>query len=163
MEKEQMSQALRQSRQAGLVILVLVVVGLGYAGWAAAQGGDGAMGAFIQAMHQKNPQEVLAAFSRQSPWRYVNYEIGTGKVRSSRMVTFQQMAADFQHKTGWYRFFLDEPDGYTFMVNFIHGTPWGKRGAYTFVPPEVGTSRTHITWRHEGGRCAIGEIGETTP
>jgi hypothetical protein len=146
-----MGHVLKRTRKAWLVILALVAVGLGHAGWAQAQGPDGAMQAFSQAMHRKDPQGVLAAFSRQSPWRYVNYEIGTGKVRSSRTVTFQQMAADFQRKTGWYRFFLDEPDGYTFMVEFIHGTPWKKRGANTFVPPEVGTSRTHITWRQEGG------------
>jgi hypothetical protein len=158
-----MGHCFRRHRRAGVVLLALMVVGLGYAGWAAAQGVDGAMDAFVQAMHRKNPQAVLAAFSRQSPWRYVNYEIGTGRQLASRTVSFQQMAADFQRKTGWYRFFLDEPDGYTFMVEFIHGKPWHRRGANKFVPPEVGTSKTHITWRQEGGRWVIAEIGETTP
>jgi hypothetical protein len=158
-----MGHFFRRHRRAGVVLLTLMVVGLGYAGWVAAQGADGAMDAFVQAMHRKNPQAVLAAFSRQSPWRYVNYEIGTGRQLASRMVSFQQMAADFQQKTGWYRFFLDEPDGYTFMVEFIHGKPWHKRDAYTFVPPDAGTSKTHITWRQEGGRWVIAEIGETTP
>jgi hypothetical protein len=159
-----MDHFLRRNPRAGLVVLALLVVGLGSAGgWAQAQGVDAAMQAFSQAMYRKNPQGVLAAFSRTSPWRYVNYEIGTGKVRSSRMVSFAQMAADFQGKTGWYRFFLDEPDGYTFMVEFIHGKPWHRRGANKFVPPEVGTSKTHITWRQEGGRWVIAEIGETTP
>jgi hypothetical protein len=96
---------------------------------------------------------VLAAFSRQTPWRYVNYEIGTGKELSSRMVSFTQMAADFQQRTGWY----------TFMVLFLRGEPWQKRGAYTFVPPDIGTARTLITWRQEGVRWVIAEIGETTP
>jgi hypothetical protein len=158
-----MGLVFKRSRKASLMILALLVVGLGSAGWAEAQGVDGAMQAFAQAMHGKNPQGVLAAFSRQSPWLYVNYEIGTGKQRGSRLVTFGQMAADFQRRTGWYRFFMDEPDGYTFMVEFIDGKPWHKRGASTFVPPEVGTSKTHITWLQEGGRWVIGEIGETTP
>jgi hypothetical protein len=158
-----MGHCLRRSRRIWLVILALLVVGLGYAGWAQAQGVDAAMGAFSQAMHGKNPPGVLAAFSRTSPWRYVNYEIGTGKVMSTRTVTFKQMAADFQRKTGWYNFFFAKPNGYTFMVLFFRGEPWHKRGANTFVPPEVGTGKTHITWRQEGGRWVIGEIGETTP
>jgi hypothetical protein len=158
-----MSQICKRSRRAGLVIVALVAAGLGYAGGAQAQGVDGAMGAFSQAMHWKNPQGVLAAFSRQTPWRYIDYEIGTGKELSSRMVTFAQMAADFQRRTGWYRVFMDEPHGYTFMVEFIHGKPWPRRGAETFVLPEAGTSKTHITWRQEGGRRVIAEIGETTP
>ena len=158
-----MSQVFKRSRRAGLVILALVAVGLGYAGWAQAQGPDAAMQAFIQAMHRKNPQGVLAAFSRQSPWQYVSYEIGSGKELSSRAVSFKQMAADFQRKTGWYNFFFAKPNGYTFMVLFLRGEPWHQRGADIFVPPEAGTARTHISWRQEGGRWVIAEIGETTP
>ena len=158
-----MNQIVKRSRRAGLVILALAGVGLGYAGGAAAQGVDGAMDAFIQAMHRKNPPGVLAAFSRQTPWQYVNYEIGTGRIRQSRTVSFQQMSADFRRRTNWYRFFMDEPDGYTFMVLFLRGQPWRKISPYTFVPPVEGTSRTHITWRQEGGRWVIAEIGETTP
>jgi len=158
-----MDHSLRRSRRIWLVIPALLAVGLGYAGWAEAQGVDGAMGAFIQAMHRKIPQGVLAAFSRQSPWRYVNYEIGSGRELSPRMVSFKQMAADFQRKTGWDNFFFAKPNGYTFMVLFLRGEPWHQRGANTFVPPEVGTAKTHITWRQEGGRWVIGEIGETAP
>ncbi len=159
-----MEQMLRKSRKVWVVLGALLVMGLlGYAGRAQAQGVGAAMGAFVQAMHRKNPQGVLAAFSRTSPWRYVNYEIGTGKEQSSRMVLFQHMAADFQRKTGWYNFFFAKPNGYTFMVLFLRGEPWHKRGAFTFIPSEAGTSRTHITWRQEGGRWVIAEIGETTP
>jgi hypothetical protein len=93
----------------------------------------------------------------------VNYEIGTGKQLSSRMVSFQQMAADFQRKTGWYNFLFAKPNGYTFMVLFFRGEPWRHSGPATFTPPEVGTAKTHITWRQEGGRWVIAEIGETTP
>jgi hypothetical protein len=144
------------------VILALVVVGLGYAGWTEAQQVDGAMQAFIQAMHRKNPPGVLAAFSRQSPWRYVQYEIGTGKQLASRMVSFKQMAADFQRKTGWYKFFFAKPNGYTFMVLFLRGEPWHKNGPNTFTPPGA-DSRTHVTWRQEGEKWVIAKIGETTP
>jgi hypothetical protein len=161
-EEEKMGHVLKQSRRACLAILVLVV-GLGYAGWAEAQQVDGAMQAFIQAMHHKTPQAVLAVFSQQTPWRYVNYEIGTGKQLSSRMVSFQQMAADFQRKTGWYNFFFAKPNGYTFMVLFFRGEPWRQSGPATFTPPDVGTAKTHITWRQEGGKWVIAEIGETTP
>jgi hypothetical protein len=157
-----MGQRSRRSLKFRLVILALLVVGLGSAGRAEAREVDAAMGAFSQAMYRKNPQGVLAAFSRTSPWRYVNYEIGSGKQLSSRMVTFSHLEADFQRKTGWYNFFFAKPNGYTFMVLFLRGEPWQKRGASTFVPPGA-DSRTHITWRQEGGRWVIGEIGETTP
>jgi hypothetical protein len=62
-----MGLVLKRSRKAWLMILALLVAGLGSAGWAEAQGVDGAMQAFAQAMYKKNPQGVLAAFSRQSP------------------------------------------------------------------------------------------------
>ncbi len=157
-----MGQVWKRGRK-GWVVIAALVIGLGYAGWTAAQQADGAMQAFVQAMYHKNPQQVLAAFPRQSPWRYVQYEIGSGRQLSSRLVSFAQMATDFQRKTGWYRFFLDEPDGYTFMVLFIRNEPWTRSGPDTFAPPHAGISRTHITWRQEGGRWVIGEIGETTP
>jgi hypothetical protein len=62
-----MSRVLTRSRRAGLVILALVVVGLGYAGWAEAQGVDGAIDAFIQAMHRKNPRACWRPFPGKLP------------------------------------------------------------------------------------------------
>lgn len=156
-----MGHFLRRSWTGWLAILALTVAGLGYAQWTEAQEADGAMRDFTQAMFKKNPQGVLAAFSRQSPWRYVTYEIGSGKQIAARMVPANKMAADFQKKTGWYDFFFAEPNGYTFMVLFFEGKPWKKQGPDRFTPPGSDT-KTYIKWRQEGGKWVIAEIGETT-
>lgn len=157
-----MGHFLRQSWTVWLATLALTVVGLGLAQWSEAQEVDAAMHNFTQAMYQKNPQKVLAAFSRQSSWKYVNFEIGSGKQLSSRMVPFNKMATDFQKKTGWYNFFFAEPNGYTFMVLFFEGKPWEKHGSDRFTPPGS-DAKTFIKWRQEGGKWVISEIGETTP
>jgi hypothetical protein len=157
-----MGHFLKRSWTDWLAILALTVMGLSYAQWTEAQTVDAAMNDFTQAMYRKNPQKVLAAFSQQSPWRYVNFEIGSGKQMGSQMITPNKMSADFQKKTGWYSFFFAEPNGYTFMVLFFEGKPWKKQGSDRFTPPGS-DSKTYIKWRQEGGKWVIAEIGETTP
>ena len=157
-----MGSCLRPKKAVWLAILVLTVLALGQVQWAGAQDSEAAMRDFTQAMFKKNPQGVLAAFSRQSPWRYVAFEIGSGKQLSAEMIAPAKMATDFQKKTGWYNFFLAEPNGYTFMVLFFEGKPWKKRGPDTFAPSD-GDTKTRIKWRQEGSRWVIAEIAETGP
>jgi hypothetical protein len=154
---------LKQHRGAHLVILFIAVLPWLPVNQAGAQEVGEAMQAFIRAMESKNPTAILSAFSSQSPWKYQPYEIGTRRRLRSETVTPAKLASDFQQKTGWYDFFLAEPNGYTFRLNFMDGRLWKKRRAQTFVAPESSSGDTYITWRREGGTWVIGEIGETTP
>ena len=106
---------------------------------------------------------ILAAFSTSSPWQYMGYEIGTGKVIATRTVTYQAMVKDFAARKGWYGFFFDEPNGYTFRVNFLDGRMWKKKSPLTFVAPDSDSGRPAITWKQEGGKWVIQKITETTP
>jgi hypothetical protein len=150
-------------RMTGVVILLMVMLSWGSGNQAYAQDVNTAMQSFIQAMVNKNSAAISSAFSQQSPWRYQPYEIGTNRRLKPASVTPEKMAHDFQHRTGWYDFFLADPNGYTFRVNFMHSNKWKKRGADTFVAPDSDSGNTYITWRREGERWVIGEIGETTP
>lgn len=147
---------------AGAGILLLLMLGWGFFHQAHGQDVDAAMQAFIQAMVSKNPDAIFAAFSRQSPWRYQPYEIGTGKRLQPEVVSPQKLALDIQEKKGWYDFFLADPNGYTFRVNFIDNKAWKKRGAHTFVAPDSTSGHTYLKWRQEGQSWVIAEIGETT-
>ena len=147
----------------GVVILGIAVLACWPVTKVQAQDIDAAMQAFVQAMVAKNATGILAAFSRNAPWMYQPYEIGSDRRLTATTVTPATMAHDWQQKSGWYNFFMEDPDGYTFRVNFIHQKPWQKRGADTFVAPDSSSGNTYIRWRLEGGRWVIGEIGETTP
>jgi hypothetical protein len=155
----------RMVRLAITAALILTLsVGAGNNGAAASdQGPDQAMRALIDAVVHRNPAPILASFSTTSPWQYVGYEIGTGKISAKKMVTYAVMAKDFAGKQGWYRFFFDEPDGYTFRINFRAGEMWKKKGPATFVCPQSDSGNTYVTWRQEGGKWVIQRIGETGP
>ena len=146
-----------------LMVLVMAMMSCGYIQQACAQGVNEAMQSFIQAMAQKNPNGILSGFSQQTPWRYQPYEIGTGRPLKAAVVNPKRMADDFQQKQGWYDFFLADPNGYTFRLNFMRNKPWKKRGADTFVAPESDSGNTYVKWRLEGQRWVIAVIGETTP
>jgi hypothetical protein len=151
-------------RQLGPVCLVLVTLVLLWSGTifpAQTQDVDQAMQAFIQAMGNKDSAGILAAFSRQSPWRYQPYEIGTGRRLKPAIITPARLAQDFQKKSGLYDFFHSEPNGYTFRVNFMGNNQWRRQGPDTFIAPDS-TGDTYIKWRQEKGGWVIGEIGETT-
>ena len=153
-------------RRPGVICSIVFAVALlscGSSQPACAQGVDEAMQSFIQAMAQKNTRGILAAFSQQAPWKYQPYEIGSGRLMKASVVSPKQMAADFQKKQNWYNFFLAEPNGYTFRLNFMRHLPWKKRGADTFVAPESDSGNTYVKWRLEGQTWVIGVIGETTP
>jgi hypothetical protein len=145
------------------LILTLSVCAVNYGAAAADQGPDQAMRAFIDAVVRRDKAGILASFSTTSPWQYVGYEIGTGKIIAKKMVTYQVMAKDFAGRQGWYRFFFDEPDGYTFRINFRAGEMWKKKGPNTFVCPQSDSGNTYVTWRQEGGKWVIQRIGETGP
>jgi hypothetical protein len=145
------------------LILTLSVCAVNSGAAAADQGPDQAMRAFIDAVVQRNPAGILASFSKASPWQYVGYEIGTGKIISKKMIPYAVMAKDFAGKQGWYRFFFDDPDGYTFRINFRAGEMWKKKGPATFVCPQSDSGNTYVTWRQEGGTWVIQRIAETGP
>lgn len=148
-----------------IVAFALVLSGLGWISGATAadQGPDQAMRAFIDAVVRKDKSAVLSFFSPTSPWQYVGYEIGTGKVIATKMVSYQEMAQDFASRKGWYGFFFDEPNGYTFRVNFRPGEMWKKRGPNTFVCPQSSSGNTYVVWMPQGGKWVIQKIGETGP
>lgn len=152
--------------QSGLMLaLILALAGLdwSYGAAAADQTPDQAMRSFIDAVVQKDESAVLAFFSPTSPWQYIGYEIGSNKVIANKMITYQMMAKDFANRKGWYSFFFDEPNGYTFRINFRPGEMWKKKGPNTFVCPQSGSGNTYIAWRPEGGKWVITKIGETGP
>lgn len=146
-----------------IFILLLAMFAWGPVNQSEAQEVSDAMQSFIQAMVNKDPAAILSAFSRQSPWKYQPYEIGSRRRLKTATVTPDKLARDFQQKTRWYDFFMADPNGYTFRINFMDGKHWKKRGADTFVAPDSSSGDTYIKWRREGQKWVIGEIGETTP
>jgi hypothetical protein len=152
--------------QLGMMVgLILAMTGLewSYGAAAADQGPDQAMRSFIDAVVRKDKSAILSFFSPSSPWQYVGYEIGTGKVITSKMINYQVMTKDFASRKGWYGFFFDEPNGYTFRVNFLGGKMWKKRAPNTFVAPDSDSGNTYVIWKPEGGKWVIQKIGETGP
>jgi hypothetical protein len=158
----EVSSGKRPGAKRAITLILALLIG-GSAIQAEAQDVNGAMQAFITAMVQKNAAGILAAFSRQSPWHYQPYEIGTLRARKAVSVSPGQMARDFRQRRNWYDFFTAEPNGYTFRVNFMRSNRWRKRGSDTFVAPDSDTGKTYIKWRREGNRWVIAEIGEVTP
>jgi hypothetical protein len=146
-----------------LMTLGLAIMSCGSIQQAWGQSVNEAMQSFVQAMAQKQPHGILAAFSQQRPWKYQPYEIGTGRPLKAEVINPRQMADDFQKKRGWYNFFLADPNGYTFRLNFMRNLPWKKRGPDTFVAPESDSGNTYVKWRLEGRSWVIAVIGETTP
>lgn len=151
------------TRVAVALVLLFFIPAAGLCADAGAGGLGQAMNAFVQAMVSKDSQGVLAAFSPQQPWRFVGYEIGTGRQNASNMVNFAQMSNDFQTRGGWYHFFFDEPNGYTFRLNFLKGVKWKKQGTTFHRASKDKSVRHYIKWRQEGGRWVIAEIGDTSP
>ena len=143
--------------------LILAMTGLDWSATAADQTPDQAMRSFINAVVRKDKSAILSSFSTSSPWQYIGYEIGSGKVSATKTVTYQTMASDFANRKGWYNFFFDEPNGYTFRINFRPGEMWKKKGSNTFVCPQSGSGNTYVAWRPERGKWVIEKIGETGP
>jgi len=155
----------RMVRLGLMLALILALTGLDWSHSAAAadQTPDQAMRSFIDAVVRKDKSAVLAFFSPTSPWQYIGYEIGSNKVVANQMITYQMMTKDFANRKGWYSFFFDEPNGYTFRVNFREGEMWKPKGRHTFVCPQSGSGNTYVDWRPEGGKWVIAKIGETGP
>lgn len=152
--------------QSGMILaLILALVGLDWSHGAAAadQTPDQAMRSFIDAVVRKDKSAVLSFFSPTSPWQYIGYEIGSNKVVANKTISYQAMAQDFANRKGWYGFFFDEPNGYTFRINFRPGEMWKIKGRNTFVCPQSGSGNTYVAWRPEGGKWVIAKIGETGP
>ena len=148
-----------------MLALILALVGLDWSHSAAAGDPtlDQAMRSFIDAVVRKDKSAVLAFFSPTSPWQYLGYEIGSSKVIATKTITYQVMAQDFANRKGWYGFFFNEPNGYTFRINFRPGEMWKKKGSSIFVSPQSDSGNTYVVWRPEGGKWVIAKIGETGP
>ena len=123
-----------------MLVLILAMTGLdwSYGAAAADQGPDQAMRSFIDAVVRKDKSAILSSFSPSSPWQYVGYEIGTGKVIATKTVNYQVMAKDFASQKGWYGFFFHEPNGYTFRINFRQARCGRKKARIPlFVPRAI--------------------------
>ncbi len=152
--------------QLGMMLaLILAMTGLdwSYGAAAADQGPDQAMRSFIDAVVRKDKSAILSSFSPSSPWQYVGYEIGTGKVIATKTVSYQVMAKDFASQKGWYGFFFAEPNGYTFRINFRPGEMWKKKGRNTYVCPaeRFGQHLCRLEAEEESG--SFEKIGGTGP
>jgi hypothetical protein len=141
-----------------ILALTLTMAGLGWSSGAGAsdQGPDQAMRVFIDAMVRKDAAAILSCFSPNSSWQYSAYQL-TGKLYKLDTITGWEMRRDFAKKQGWYGMFFEEPNGYTFRVNFQDGEMWEKTGPRTFG------HRPGITWKQEGGKWVIEKIEESTP
>jgi hypothetical protein len=124
---------------------------------------DQAMQAFTQAMLQKNPRQLLTFFSKTSTWRYLSYGIGANTPSYSKQVSYANLVTDFKRKNNWYGFFFNEPNGYTFRINFMRGERWRKEGPALFIAPRSESGRTYVKWKQEHGKWVIAEISETAP
>lgn len=149
----------RDSKFMGVAALVLVVALSLPQMLEANDGLDQAMQNFVQAMQSRNTQGVLAAFSRTSPWRYVDYEPPDLKQFTQKTVTSAEMARDFKARTGWYQYFLVDPEGgCNIREEFRPGMEWHRRGT-TFVRHPDDPKVCYLKWRQERGKWVIAEFG----
>lgn len=150
----------------GVAIALLLLLVMPLTGWSFDSGRGSpmkAMKSFARAVVKKDGSGILAAFSKTRPWRFVGYEIGTGRQTNTNMVSYARMARDFRSRKGWYHFFFDEPNGYTFRLNFAKGTVWKRKGNTFYRASRDKSIRHYIKWRQEGRRWVIAEIGDTSP
>ena len=124
---------------------------------------DKVMISFINAMVSKDSNKVLSFFSKKTPYKWVFYEIGTTKPLYVRYISYQDLAKDFKTKTGRYHSFFDDPNGYTYQVNFKRNKMWKKKGKNTFVAPDSDFDTTYIKWKRENGQWVISEMGDSGP
>jgi len=120
---------------------------------------DQAMQALIQAVRSQNSQGVLAAFSRSTPWRYVDYEPPDLQQFTQKTVTYAEMARDFKARRGWYQYFLvDREGGCNIREEFRPGMKWHRQGT-TFVRHPNDPKVFYLKWRQEGSKWVIAEFG----
>jgi hypothetical protein len=123
---------------------------------------DRAMQAFVNAVKSKNAAGILAAFSRTNPWILVIYDVNNQRVPASRTpVSYTRMQADFRNKTGLYEDFFGFEGPQMLCDNIIYMKKGIIRKGTTFTPGDRTLGRFYITWRQEGGKWVISEIGET--
>lgn len=129
----------------------------------AAEANDGldrAMQTFTQAMHSRDRQGVLAAFSRTTPWKYISFNGFTNKQDSQSSVTYAEMAREFKARKGfWYDKFMENRPTEHFRDEYFHGQKWLRQGNTFFANPKE-PSGFFLKWRQEGGKWVIAEIGE---
>jgi len=117
--------------------------------------------AFERALRTSNSQEILSAFSHTSPWRFISYDIITGRRLALKSVTFAQLEKDFKTRQGWWHFFIGDPDGdANYATQFMHGIKWRRQGNTFFVDS---IPKNYLKWRQEEGRWVIAEIGLPAP
>jgi len=124
---------------------------------------DRAMQAFVNAINNKNATGILAAFSITTPWQYVMYDVTDQANPPSRTpMTYTQMQQQFRAKKGFlYGDFFNDFEGTQMLRDNIIYMGKGIKKGTTFTPGDMTLGRFYITWRQEGNRWVIAEIGQT--
>jgi len=123
-----------------------------------------AMQAFVNAIKSKNGGGVLEAFSRTIPFKHVVYPVvNLQKPDYQKLVTYKEIERDFQNKKDWYESFLGSSDEAPFELHIKitdSNVKWARKGT-TFNAVSSTWARFYITWRKEGNKWVIAEIGDT--
>jgi hypothetical protein len=145
-------------------IVLLAILALGLPQMLGAADGnaalDRAMQTFVIAVKTKNAPGVLSAFSRTVPWQHVTYDVVTQRIQSRTAVTYAQMQRDFRMQKNWYDCFFGSDEEVGQLHTKIRGMRWSKQGT-TFRGISTTWARFYVSWRQEGGKWFITEIGET--
>jgi hypothetical protein len=118
------------------------------------------MDAFLDALRQRDQTRFLASFSRTAPFRYESTLVGPAQFTD---VSFDQLQADFQKRTGWYEsmFGLDDEDCFRDWAVGDEGQSWTKSGANRFVRRRVDDKDSvYVEWRKEGASWVVSVIAE---
>jgi hypothetical protein len=147
-----------------LIVLLLALALPPQGAWARdAQSADAAMQGFFEAMINHNSKALLNFFSPNSSFKLIPYLIGTKTPEKIATISYDRLKNDFANKKGWYVFFFEKPNGWTYNVEFRRGEPWKKKAANIFIPPDSSDGHTYIKWKQEGDKWVIAELAYVHP
>lgn len=126
-------------------------------------GPEAAMKAFIEAMVNKDSNAVLSFFPQQSTCKLIPYVIGSKTPEKVNTISYDRLKNDFANKKGWYVFFFEKPNGWTYNVEFRRGEMWRKKSGNLFAAPDSSEGHTYIKWKQEGDRWVIAELAYVHP
>ena len=124
---------------------------------------DAAMRGFFEAMINKDSNAVLSFFPQKSNFTLIPYVIGSNTPESITAISYGKLKDDFSNKKGLYVFFFENPNVWTYNVEFRRGEMWQKRPGNIFVAPQSSMGHTYIKWKQEGDRWVIDEIAYVHP
>jgi hypothetical protein len=127
------------------------------------RGVDAAMQGFFEAMVNRNGNALLSFFPQKSNFKLIPYVIGSNTPENKANITYSRLKNDFSNKKGWYVFFFEKPNGWTYNVEFRRGEPWKKRAGNVFTAPDSSMGHTYIKWKQEGEKWVIDEIAYVHP